>query len=51
MKKIAKEFLKLGAKVSEKLAVKSCGATSLIDTYQPAVPAEVRKLKMQKKQK
>lgn len=47
MKKITRELLKFTAKVSEKLAVKSCGATSLLDSYQPKVPAEVRQMKAQ----
>lgn len=47
MKKVTRELLKFTAKVSEKLAVKSCGATSLLDTYQPKVPAVVRQLKAQ----
>lgn len=51
MKKITRELLKFTAKVSEKLAIKSCGATSLIDSYQPKVPATVRQLKEQAKQK
>ncbi len=49
MKKITREFLKFTAKVSEKLAIKSCGATSLIDTYQPKMPKAVRELKDQNK--
>lgn len=51
MKKITRELLKLTAKASEKLAIKSCGATSLFDSYQPKVPAAVRQLKEQAKQK
>lgn len=41
MKKIAEKALVLSAKMSEKLAVKSCGATSFFDTYQPEIPAAV----------
>jgi len=51
MKKMTRELLKFTAKVSEKLAIKSCGATSLIDSYQPKVPDMVRKLKEQKNTK
>ena len=41
MKKIAEKALGLCAIQSEKLAVKSCGATSFFDTYQPEIPAAV----------
>lgn len=44
MKKTIKKVLKLSAKMSEKLAVKSCGATSFFDAYQPKVPEAVKKL-------
>ncbi len=44
MNKYVEKVLKSSAKVSEKVAVKSCGATSWLDTYQPKVPAAVRKL-------
>ncbi len=44
MKKITKGILKLGAKMSEKVAIKSCGATSILDTYQPKIPEAVRKM-------
>ncbi len=47
MKKITKELLKFTARVSEKMAIKSCGATSLLDSYQPKVPDAVRQLKEQ----
>lgn len=43
MKKTIKKVLKLSAKMSEKLAVKSCGATSFFDAYQPRVPEAVKK--------
>ncbi len=49
MKKAAEKILKFGAKVSEKLAVKSCGATSFYDTYQPKIPKSVRELAKKKK--
>ncbi len=44
MKKVTEKLLKLSAKMSEKIAVKSCGATSTFDSYQPKVPEAVRKL-------
>lgn len=44
MKKAIEKVLKLSAKMSEKLAVKSCGATSFYDAYQPKVPEAVKKL-------
>lgn len=42
MKKATEKLLKLSAKMSEKVAIKSCGATSLLDTYQPKIPDAVR---------
>lgn len=42
MKKATEKLLKLSAKISEKLAVKSCSATSTFDSYQPKVPDAVR---------
>ena len=45
MNKMTRELLKISAKVGEKLAIKSCGATSLVDSYQPKIPAAVRELK------
>lgn len=42
MKKVTEKILKFSAKVSEKLAVKSCGATSMFDSYQPKIPDAVR---------
>lgn len=45
MKKTVEKFLKLAAKTTEKIAVKSCSATSSYDTYQPKIPDAVRKLK------
>ncbi len=44
MKKMNK-ILKFGAKISEKLAVKSCGATSCFDAHQPKVPKALQNLK------
>lgn len=44
MKKAIKKIFKLSAKMSENLAVKSCGATSFFDAYQPKVPEAVKKL-------
>ncbi len=48
MKKTIKKVLKISAKMSEKLAVKSCGATSFFDAYQPNVPEAVKKLRKSK---
>lgn len=48
MKKAIKKALKLGVKMSENLAVKSCGATSFYDAYQPKVPEAVKKLRKSK---
>ncbi len=48
MKKAIEKVLKLSAKMSEKLAIKSCGATSFYDAYQPKVPEAVRKLRKSK---
>lgn len=45
MKKAMEKVLKLSAKMSEKLAVKSCGATSFYDAYQPKIPEAVKKLR------
>lgn len=45
MKKVMEKVLKLSAKMSEKLAVKSCGATSFYDAYQPKIPEAVKKLR------
>lgn len=42
MKKTTERLLKLSAKMSEKIAIKSCGATSLLDSYQPKIPDAVR---------
>ena len=44
MSKLEK-FLKFTAEVSEKLAVKSCGATSFFDAHQPKMPEALKKLK------
>lgn len=44
MKKTTAKMLKLFAKVSKKVAVKSCGATSVYDLYQPKVPDAVKSL-------
>ncbi|MBE6858522.1 MAG: cyclic lactone autoinducer peptide [Ruminococcus sp.] len=44
MKKIVETLLKTSAKMSERIAIKSCGATSLYDTYQPKVPEAVKEL-------
>ncbi|MBQ3566514.1 MAG: cyclic lactone autoinducer peptide [Oscillospiraceae bacterium] len=41
MNKFAKKVLTLSAKLSKKVAVKSCGATSIYDLYQPEVPKAV----------
>ncbi len=48
MKKAIEKVLKLSAKMSENLAVKSCGATSFFDAYQPKVPEALRKLRKSK---
>lgn len=44
MNKVYKELLEFSANLSKKLAVKSCGAASLFDTYQPRRPDAVAKL-------
>ena len=44
MNKYVEKVLKASAKASEKVAIKSCGATSWLDTYQPKVPEAVREL-------
>lgn len=44
MKKAINSILVLSAKASKKMAVKSCGATSYFDTYQPVRPEAVTKL-------
>ena len=46
-----KKILNLGARLSEKIAVKSCGTTSILDTYQPKIPEAVRKLAEKNKNK
>ena len=51
MKKVTKKILNLGARLSEKIAVKSCGTTSILDTYQPKIPEAVRKLAEKNKNK
>lgn len=51
MKKATEKLLKLGAKMSEKIAIKSCGATSLFDTYQPKIPDAVRAMAAKNKTK
>ena len=51
MKKATEKLLKLGAKMSEKIAIKSCGATSLFDTYQPKIPDAVRAMAEKNKAK
>lgn len=45
MKKTTEKMLKFLAKASEKVAVKSCGATSVYDLYQPKVPQALKNLK------
>lgn len=44
MNKAAKKVLEFSANLSKKLAVKSCGAASLFDSYQPRRPDAVSKL-------
>jgi len=51
MKKATNSLLKLSAKASRKLAIKSCGATSYFDTYQPVRPDAVTKIAEAKKNK
>jgi len=43
--------LKLSAKINEKLAVKSCGATSMFDSYQPKIPDAVKAMTEKNKTK
>lgn len=43
MKKSIEKILKMGAKMSEKIAVKSCSVTSAFDSYQPVIPDAVKK--------
>ncbi|HEZ7985715.1 MAG TPA: cyclic lactone autoinducer peptide [Ruminococcus sp.] len=51
MKKATEKLLKLSAKMSKSLAVKSCGAASTFDTYQPKVPNAVRAMAEKNKTK
>lgn len=51
MNKAYKKVLEFSASLSKKLAVKSCGAASLFDTYQPRRPASVSKLAKTSKSK
>ncbi len=51
MKKVTERILKFSAKVSEKIAVKSCGATSMFDSYQPKIPDAVRAMAEKNKTK
>lgn len=44
MKKITEMLLRKSAQICEKIAIKSCDATSLYDAYQPKVPVAVREL-------
>lgn len=43
MNKSIEKILKIGAKMSEKIAVKSCSVTSAFDSYQPVIPDAVKK--------
>lgn len=47
MSELKKNLLKKVAKASEKVAIHSCGKASILDSYQPKVPAEVRQMKAQ----
>lgn len=51
MTKFVKRVLTSSAKLSEKLAVKSCNATSAFDSYQPVRPEAVSKLAEAQKNK
>jgi cyclic lactone autoinducer peptide len=44
MNTISKKILDFSAKLSKTLAIKSCGAASLFDTYQPCRPESVLNL-------
>lgn len=48
MKKFVEKALKASAKFSEKVAVKSCGATSFCDAYQPRIPKALENLRNSK---
>ena len=47
MSNLKERILKAGAKASVAVAIRSCGKASIVDTYQPKVPAAVRQLKEQ----
>ena len=51
MKKATEKLLKFSAKMSEKIAVKSCGAASTFDSYQPKIPDAVRAMAEKNKTK
>lgn len=44
MNTISKKLLGFSARLSKTLAIKSCGAASLFDTYQPIRPKSVLNL-------
>lgn len=45
MKKISVKLMETAAKASRKAAVKSCGAASFCDCYQPVEPKMLKSLK------
>ncbi len=45
MKKISVRVMEAAAKASRKAAIKSCGAASFCDCYQPAEPKMLKNLK------
>lgn len=51
MNKGSKRILDFSANLSKKLAIKSCGAASLFDSYQPRRPDAVSKLAISAKTK
>lgn len=51
MRNGVKKILMYSAKLSSKLAIKSCGAASIFDTYQPVRPNAVTKLANSKQNK
>lgn len=43
MKKLSVKLMEAAAKTSRKAAVKSCGAASFFDCYQPVLPKSLKK--------
>lgn len=49
MKKGVKKILTLSSKLSKEIAIRSCGAISVFDSYQPVRPEAVSKLAKSRK--